>query len=71
MRELRHENPDTTEIFDGFWKKIELLISFTKPKKKHGRPRKGHREIMSGIFISSVQAANKKRCQDFVERPAV
>src|SRR5665647_1231270 len=38
------------EISDKFGMKIEPLLPLPKPKKKHGRPRKDNRKIMSGIF---------------------
>ena len=38
------------EISDEFWTKIKPLLSFPKPKKKPGRPRKDDKRILSGIF---------------------
>jgi len=42
------------KISEDYWTKIEPLLPVPKPKKKSGRPRKGDRKIMSGIFYLLV-----------------
>jgi len=46
------KNGHDYEISDEFWNQIKPLLPLPKPKKKSGRPRKGDRKIISGIFLS-------------------
>ena len=48
------------EISEDYWTKIEPLLPVPQPKKKSGRPRKGDREIMSGIFYLFVTGCQWK-----------
>ena len=58
------------EISEDYWKKIEPLLPVPKPKKKSGRPRKGDRKIMSGIFYLLVTGCQWKALPRFYGAPS-
>ncbi len=58
------------EISEDYWTKIEPLLSVPKPKKKSGRPRKGDRKIMSGIFYLLFTGCQWKALPQFYGAPS-
>ena len=64
------KNGHDYEISDELWNKIKPLLPPPKPKKKHVRPRKDDKRILSGIFYLLRTGCQSKALPRFYEVPS-